>query len=181
MSELPKKYILYCAQEANFCTRSMLIPYDLIMKCEERVKHLEVLRANSSQNVEFEHRNQKYVVDQLLIQNITWNGNYGSHDDNPFIEITGDFTRYADGMDGWVCKEYDSIWANDVICNVASGGFNNVVNYCNFRNTAQYEGNPIEIVEGFLVLESDNGKNPCMPSVDTVDEMFTKFYPNANH
>lgn len=34
------KYILYCAQEANFQTRSMLIPYDLFLQCPERVKDL---------------------------------------------------------------------------------------------------------------------------------------------
>lgn len=35
---------------------------------------------------------------------------------------------------------------------------------------------PIEIVEGFIVLESDNGKLK-MSSVDTVEEMFAKYYP----
>lgn len=171
-----EKYILYCAQDANFCTRSMLISYDLIMKCEERVKDLEVLRANALRDVPFEHRGQKYVVDQLLVQNITWTGNHGRPDDNAFIEITTDFTHYADGIDeDEICKEYDRVWANDIICGVASSGFNNVTNYCNFRNKNRYKRKSIEIIEGFLVLESNNGKTSCMPSVDTVEEMYEKY------
>ena len=177
MSEASKKYILYCAQEGNFCTRSMLIPHDLIMKCEERVKDLQVLRDNASRNVMFKHRGREYVVDQLLVQNITWDNNIGRPDDNPYREIIGSFTSYADGMaEGYLSERYDSVWANDIICHVASEGFNDVVNYCNFRNKTQYRGTPIEIIEGFLVLESNNEEGPKMPVVDTVDEMFQRYY-----
>ena len=172
----PTKYILYCAQEANFQTRSMLIPYDLIMKCPERVKDLQTLRENALHNVPFEHNGKNYIVDQLLIQSINWNSNMGTYDESPFRHITSDLTSYADGMDeDCFCQSHDKDWANYVICDVASNGFNHVVNYCNFRKKCTY---PIEIVEGFLVLESDNGKLR-MSSVDTVEEMFAKYYPES--
>lgn len=173
----PIKYILYCAQESNFQTRSMLIPYDLIMQCLERVEHLQMLRENALRNVPFNHKGENYVVDQLLIQNITWNRNVGKHDESPFSKITSDLTSYADGMEeDWFCEVYDKKWSNDVICNISSSGFNHVVNYCNFRNKTEYKDQPIEIVEGFLVLESDDGKLR-IPTVDNVEELFAKYYP----
>lgn len=193
----PTKYILYCAQEANFQTRSMLIPYDLIMKCEHRVKDLEVLRAHSKKNVTFNHQGQKYVVDQLLVENITWEGNCGNADKTPFTKIVGHFTNYADGMnwdDGFdgeepvclVSKSGDEEWVKNtiglrpgtpsgILGPVASSGFNHVTNYCDFRNKTEHEGKPIDIVEGFLVLQSNNGKLK-MPPVDTVAEMYQTYY-----
>ena len=174
MSET-KKYILYCAQEANFQTRSMLIPYDDIMRCGSRVKDLETLRSHASKDVTFEHRGKTYTVDQLLIQNITWDGKFGTQDQMPFTKIINDLHLYAEGSYDSCIEPYDSKWLPNVICGVASEGFNNVINYCNFRNKTVYENKPIEIVEGFLVLESNNGK-VRMPSVDTVDEMLRKYY-----
>lgn len=174
---IPTKYILYCAQQANFQTRSMLIPYDLIMKCLERVKDLQVLRENTLHNVSFDHNGKKYVVDQLLIENITWNGNLGTYDETIFRNIISDLTGYANLIDDdCYFKEYDIGWSGHIISGIASKGFNHVVNYCNFRNKTEYKGTPIEIVEGFLVLEKNNNKLR-MPSVDTVEEMFDKYYP----
>jgi hypothetical protein len=54
-------------------------------------------------------------------------------------------------------------------------GFNHVINYCNFRNKTSYKGQPINIVEGFLVLETRDGEIN-MPVVDTVEEMYEKFF-----
>lgn len=167
------KYILYCAQEANFQTRSMLIPYDLIMKCPERVKHLQILRDNALRNVPFNYKDKEYVVDQLLIQNITWNENCGSYDETPYKQIVSELTCYGDEM---YFNSYDEEWSNNIICYVASEGFNHVTNYCNFRNKSEYKGSPIEIVEGFLILQSHDGILN-MPSVETVEEMFAKYYP----
>ena len=181
------KYILYCSQESNFQTRSMLIPYDLIMKCPSRIADLEILRSHSMKNVKFNHdKPQALIVDNLLIQNYTFTGNCGKQDKNPYREIINNFTGYADGNTLWdwgdnpeigVYKEEDRIWINDAICGLASEGFNHVTNYCNFRNRTEYKGQQIEIVEGFLVLESDNGILNESP-VDSVEELFAKFYPD---
>lgn len=37
-----------------------------------------------------------------------------------------------------------------------------------------YENSPIEIVEGFLVLETNNGKLN-LPPVDTVEDLYKKY------
>ena len=190
MSE-PKKYILFCAQEANFQTRSVLIPYDLIMKCEQRVKDLEILRSNSLRNIPF--NNGQYIVDQLLIRNITWDGNVGRYDDNPFIDIVDEIMSYIDRQIDEVRYLYDEEWAREKICHIASKGFNHVANYCNFRKRTSYKGEPIEIVEGFLILESERGriedsadrelKLPAgrirTQDVDTVEEMYEKYYSES--
>lgn len=170
------KYILFCVQEANFCTRSMLIPSDLIMKCPERIKDLQVLRENSLKNVSFDHKGKNYVVDQLLIQKITWGVGIGEYDVLPFTAIVQDFIQYANGVEkGWLCKPYDEIWSNDIKINVVSTGFNHVTNYCNFRNKKMHDGKEIEIIEGFLVLESENDML-YKPDVDTVEEMNEKYF-----
>jgi len=151
------KYILYCAQEANFQTRSMLIPYDLIMKCEQRVKDLQVLRDNALHDVSVNRCGKEYIVDQLLVQNVSWSGNHGKYDDNQFIEITHELMNYADGMEpGHLFKEYDVEWIQHIIPDIASHGFEHIINYCDFRNRIKYRGKPIQIVEGFLVLESND-------------------------
>ena len=172
----PKKYILYCAQVANFQTRSMLIPHDLIMKCPKRVKNINTLREHSKRNVKFEHKGRGYIVDQLLIDNIIWEKGQGRHEPSKYLEILEDFTNYAECVpDEGLLQLYDKQWIGEIICGVASDGFNNVMNYCNFRNKSSYHGRPINIVEGFLVLESNNGKI-SMPPVDTVREMYEKYY-----
>lgn len=152
------KYILFCAQECNFLTRSLLIPYDLIITCEERVGDLDILRANAKKNVVFEHEGKEYIVDNLLIQNVTYKDKLGIYDNTPFLQIVEDFIFYAFTMeDGFYCKEYDMIWADGAIPRIASDSNPHFVNYCEFRNRTEYKGMPIEIVEGFLILESSNG------------------------
>ena len=172
----PKKYILFYSQEANFQTRSILVPYDLIMKCEQRVKDLDILRDNALRDVSFD--NGKYIVDQLLIQNITWNGNIGRPDDNPFVDIVSEIMSYVDREIDEFRHLYNEQWAREKICHVASKGFNHVANYCNFRKRTTYKGNPIEIVEGFLILESQNGK-VSMPPINTVEEKYAKYYSES--
>ena len=163
MMRTAKKYILYCSQSPSINlgrvqdhgakppTRSMLIPYNLIIKCKERNKDLEILRANSMKNVVLETLGVKCVVDQLLVHNMATNG----RSEDTFSQIICDLTDYADGLDdGSIRKQYDSVWANNVICGVASSGPSDVINYCDFRKTTGYNGHSVDIVEGFLVLES---------------------------
>ena len=148
------KYILFCAQEAGFRTRSMLIPYDLIMSCPERKNDLQILRKYCQRDVVIDD----LIVDQLLIEEIIWTGHVGRPNDSPFLEIVFDLRHYADGMmdDDCFMKEYDRLWANNIICGVASEfGSEHISNYCSFRNRTTYNGKPIEIVEGFLVLQVD--------------------------
>lgn len=166
-------YILYCGQEANFQTRSMLIPYDLIIQDPKWVSNLQILRDHSLKNVNFPHRGKTYTVDQLLIKNYIWKGNFGLVEATPFREITGQLTSYACWSHHENCyfDGEDAIWADHIIKEVASEGFNNITNYCKYRIDPEYN-----IVEGFLVLEARDGVLE-MPMVDTVKEMMDTYYP----
>lgn len=171
-----KKYILFVAQEASFCSRSLLLPYDAIMQCKERVADLNVLRQHAKKNVKFGHMGEKYIVDQLLIQNITWSDRCGTPDIEPFTTIVQQLVTYADWGAEHVSRDYDEEWTKEMICNVASGGFNHIVNYCNFRQRTQYKKKQIDIVEGFLVLQTDNKRPITMPEVDNEEEMYETYY-----
>ncbi len=153
----PTKYILFCAQEANFQTRSMLIPYDLISQCEERMRDLQCLRDNAKKNVPVTRKGEEYLIDQLLIENIVWKGGFGKIEESAWSDILSQLKQYADGSccEEWFSERYDEIWYPQTILHVASKGFDHVVNYCNFRKKEHYRGKPIEIVEGFLVLQED--------------------------
>lgn len=172
----PIKYILFCAQDCNFQTRSMLIPYDKIMQCDKRAQHIQILRDHSQHNVTFEQGSKKYVIDNLLIQNFTWNNGHGVGDFQPFSKIVHDFSEYAYGIDeGCLFEECDSSWVRDKIINVVAG-FNHVANYCNFRNVTNYRGMDIDICEGFLVLESTNGEIRDLPDFETLDEFLEDYF-----
>lgn len=187
MIDQPTKYILYCAQEANFQIRSMLIPYDKIMNCSERAHHLEILRKHSKHNVKFAIRDKEYIVENLLLSNYIFEDNIGRQEESDFSEIINDFTHYADvGVEydfpdengnyhKIYLKSYDDLWADEIICDVTSG-FNCVASYCDFRTKIDNKLKPIEIVEGFLVLESYNGKLRGAHPIETVDEMYQKYY-----
>lgn len=170
------RYILYCSQEANFQTRSMLIPYDLIMKCQSRVEDLQVLRDNCCENVKFIHREETFIIDQLLIQDFCWESGSGHAIKTKTTVITNALSSYAEGWDPkYPMRDGDEIWCNDIIYNVASQGFCHIGNYCSMRNASTYDDEPIEVVEGFLVLESRDGEIE-IPMVDTVEEIFKKYY-----
>jgi hypothetical protein len=113
-------------------------------------------------------------------RNITWNDSFGTTDQTEITNIISDFRFYADPpMDNCLIKDYDSTWANKIICGIASKGFNHIKNSCDFRNKKMYKGQSIEIVEGFLVLATNNGQFNLSTS-DTVEEMYEQFYSVPN-
>jgi len=160
------KYILYCGQEGNFGTRSMLIPYDQYIKNPEREKNLEILRNYAKKNVKIDD----HIVDHLLILNYKFEGNRGTQVQTPYSDIVNKLTSYADMRDyeeRWVFTLSDFEWINEAIPGIASSGFNHVLNYCNYKKNTDYD-----IVEGFLVLVSRDDKIQT-PMSDTADEMLS--------
>jgi hypothetical protein len=168
------KYILYCAQDANFQTRSMLIPYDKYLLCDDLVKNFDVLRKHSKEQT-FIIAGVNYKIDNLLLQNIMWNDNCGQAESTEYNIIIDRLTQYADGLDdGQYFSINDKVWYDSTINNLC-GGFNHIKNYCSLRNSQSYETKPIQIVEGFLVLQTRDGVLK-MPNVDTVKELYEKYY-----
>lgn len=179
------KYILYCGQDGNFQTRCMLIPYDKYMESPRLQEDLAVLRKNAKPHT-FVFNDEEYNVPQLLTQNIVFNGGCGHQEINEFTTIFNNLNFYADVMhqevnnDGnreWrLLRDEDMSWAPFTI-HPKSGGFNNVKNYCRLAQMTDHNGVSIEIIESFLILETRNGKY-THSQVDTVEEMFLKYYTN---
>ena len=66
------------------------------------------------------------------------------------------------------------IWADNIIGNLC-GGFNHIKNYITLKNLNEYQDDKIEIVEGFLVLETEDNKFR-ISDIEDVQEMFQKYY-----
>lgn len=170
------KYILFCAQSANFQTRSILIPYNLFIQCETRAKDLECLRQKSEHNILLIRNNKTYNVDNLLYRHIIWDDRIGKAEKNDINKIISELTIYSEGMNkDCYIHLYDKEWYDKSICHVAAKGFNHLNNYCNFRNKTQYKNKNIDIVEGFLVLETNNGKLEYS-EIDTIEELYEQYY-----
>lgn len=161
-----KRYVLYCGQEANFQTRSMLIPYDKVLSDQELKHDLEMLRKHAKKT-KLNGQGKEFEIDQLIVVNYKYEGNVGRQEITEYTAIANRLTWLADGRG-------PESWYQGVITHLI-GGFNNVKNYIKLRNMKSYEGEPVEIVEGFLVLEARDDKL-IIPPVDTVEEMFAKYY-----
>ena len=149
---------MFCSQAANFQTRSMLIPYDKYLLCDELKKDFIILQKHSKSH-KFNINGKEYFVDNLLINNIIWNGKQENSEEFEYTKIISDLLFYAQNNypECGYLRTSDKIWCDHIIGNLCTG-CNHVMNYCNLRNMESFQQKPIKIVMGFLVLEMDNGK-----------------------
>ena len=129
----------------------MLIPYHLAQKNPEMVRDLEILRTYARKDMDIEGQ----IVDRVVIQNVVWNDG-GVNEQHPYSQILDKLCVLADGWDmedGW---DRDDDWYSKAIL-IHPGTFDHVKNYLEARQMTSYEGHPLEIVEGFLILETRNG------------------------
>lgn len=139
-------YILFIAQEANFQSRSILIPIVEFLKV--RKDDYEILKKASKPKT-FIIDNKEYIVKNLLIQY------FKPFSKNCFTQITSDYslicnhlTSYADAMDrDFYFLMEDAIWYDNSITNLCRG-FDHIHNYKYIL-----EHSDKNIVDSFLVLE----------------------------
>lgn len=143
-------YILFCSQDANFQTRTMLIPYDKYLQCQQLIKDLDILRNNSTNKTFLINDNPK-TVEKFLTREI-FSDNESDYKD--YYSIIDKLTHYADGVDE--CHYDDEIWYDTAICNLCRG-YNHLINYFGLLESKEYKAKPIRIIESFLVIETDNG------------------------
>lgn len=168
------EYILYLAQQANFQTRSILIPAADFLAVRSDDYH--ILKNNSVKNYKFNIDGREYLVDNLLLDNIIWDGNMGRHEKAVYTEICADLKQYADGMeDDQYIRLEDKAWYDNSKINLCKG-FNHIKNFVACKKKLENQG--IKIIDAFLVLETDHGKYQ-IPDVDTVEEMFEKYYSDS--
>lgn len=166
------EYILFIFQEANFQSRSILVPKELFLKVRE--DDYNMLKKHSIKNVAIKGD----TIDNLLIQDYWRDGNCCHQRMQPFTRICGELAGYADRMEDRYYDLSDCEWVDNSITNIC-GGFNHVKNYVSARHIEEIEGKRVNIVEGFLVLKSQEGKLNMSP-FDTVDEMLLKVYGIQN-
>src|SRR5690606_30846258 len=163
------EYILFVGQEANFQSRCMLIPAKEFI--ESRPDIYNLLKKRSIKNYTFRLNDKDYFIDNLLLQNYKREGSMGVPEKKDYSEFCWKLTNYADGMDeGNYFDIRDKQWYDKSIIIVGDNGFNHIKNYVNIKNKKEYN-----IIDGFLVLELEDGKL-YLPDVDTVSEMYSKYF-----
>nr|WIL03353.1 hypothetical protein Cplu_355 [Cedratvirus plubellavi] len=116
------EYILFCAQDALFQTRSMLVPYHLFPQ-----EYLTLLS---------EHAVQTKEVDNLILIEVVGQ----CFPRTEICSLVNKLTMYADGVD----DEAVPLWYKEAKINLVSG-FNHISNYNKLRKRQ-------DVKEGFLVL-----------------------------
>lgn len=166
-------YILFIGQEANFQSRSMLIPAKEFI--EARKDDYELMKRSSAKNYVFRIDGNDHHVENLLLNNIIWEGNMGKQEIKEYTQICNFLTHYADGMDEDCYFDLkDKPWYDKAKTNICRN-FNHIKNYTKCKNMKTYNNEPINIVDSFLFMELQDGIL-VMPSCDTVEEMYKKYY-----
>jgi hypothetical protein len=162
-----KEYILYMGQQANFQTRSMLIPAPEFLSV--RSDYYDLLKQNSVKNHQVMIDGKYNTIDNILIQNYIWEGNMGTAEQRDYTEICGKMSDYADGglEDDCYFDLKDKQWYDTAQTNLCSG-FNHVKNYVKCKELLTKQG--FNIIDGFLVLEADNGKLNTS-DIESTDEL----------
>lgn len=168
-------YILYMGQEANFQTRSMLIPAKKFLSVPKRKDDYEVLKKCSIKNYKFDIDKKTYVIKNLLTFNLVEvDKNMFKYEQTEYSKICGELLHYADGSD-YCFYEEDEVWYGHTIGNFCGGGFNHIKNYDKFKTATKIKDHDINIIDSFLVLETHD-KQIELPPFDTVDEMMKTLY-----
>ena len=154
-----KQYILFVAQEANFRSRSMLMPADAFMAA--RGEEWKAMLASSESAVL-----QGIPVHNLLWIDVVWEGNMGTPMKTPWLQFGYMLMHYADCWDRGDWWPQDCPWLEEAIFEL-DAGFNHVKHYAAvLADQHQYE-----IVDSCLILQRDQGQGYKPPLVDTKEEL----------
>ena len=128
-------YILFLAQEANFQTRSILIPAEKFLAVESRKKEYEALQNDCLKNVKFTRPDGKIIrVNNLVTMNIIWDGGIGTCEKNEHSEFLHHIIQYADMvLDNCYFRKEDKDWYDSCIFPCCKG-VDHVENYNRCKN-----------------------------------------------
>jgi len=165
------KYYLYCAQDSNFQTISILIPVDLFPK--ERHDQWNKIKSHIKDN---EIKNL-VVINYVEDVEDDEGGHVIDNNDIEIYQLCNQFKSIADNDNDneyekgrYYMNNDDIDWQEYSYKNLC-GGFNHVKNYNNLLDKFKNK-----IIDSILVLESRNGllENSINPMFDTVEEMLLK-------
>lgn len=162
-------FILFVGQEANFQTRSMLVPAKEFLQV--RQNDYNILKTNAIKCVPFKMKEEIVLVNQLLKLNFIWENKGRIHEKTDYSQICDDILFYCDrGEEDMYITESDLLWLNRSVMEVCNGGFNHILNYISLQNKLTTNNSKISLYDSFLILETDNGRF-CHAPFDTVEEL----------
>jgi hypothetical protein len=165
-------YILYIGDDANFQTRSMLIPIKQFLKVRQDDYNL---LKQTSKHYQFKIDGIIYDIPQLLTINYIKEGNIGLQEVKENTLLLNHLTGYADGLDEdhyYDIKDKD--WYDYTITNLCNG-FNHIKNYTECCKINTVNNKNINIVDSFLCLSLENGRyQHCC--YNTVEDMLKSLY-----
>ncbi len=173
-------YFLYVGQEANFQSRSMLIPID---KMTKEIKEM----INQVKKSSFTLEENKNII--IINYSRVCSEDYENCAENS--RICNLLNNYADGSfpdfddeetgEHYICYPHDNDkeWVDHTFYNVTKGGFNHLKNYLTCLKMTRYKNNPINIVDSLLMLTSCDGKLN-KSKWDTTSEMMRDLYPHVS-
>ena len=143
-------YILFIFQEGNFQTRSMLVPAEEFINA--RKNEFEMLLQESVKNIKIVRDSKENIIDNLLVQNIIWEGAIGRPEEKKYTAFWNIMCSYACGMDEDCYFEMcDKPWYDNSKINFCKN-INHVKNYIECKNKFE------NIITGFLCLEANDGR-----------------------
>lgn len=146
------EYILYIAQEANFESRSLLIPVDKLP--QHRKDQLDKLREFVVDLDADDLSVNNVIVINLVEKNFGSFSGYTAEDaDLEKALICKDFTFFADPVIG--LDPVDEEWYKHAYHGFAKG-FDHIKNYLKYQKITRYKNKDIKIVDSFLILNTRN-------------------------
>lgn len=164
-----RQYLLICVQEANFQTRTILVPWELFY--EERKKEFYEIKASMYPNTKYNIVYMNYIRDrQFLI---------ADKKDSKIHDFANMCTHYsADSPDDMYFDSKDKQWVDESITNLCHG-FNHIDNYLSLLKVKKFIGDDeiinIEIIDHLLILETFNNKLR-QSKYNTPEEMMKDIY-----
>ena len=160
------KYILIVMQEANFASRTALVPAESFLAA--RGSEWQLLRAACCRETL-----EGYTIDRVVWREFEWEGCVGHEITGPFHALLGALGICCE-YDNCIADQRDAEWCAGALRGLG-GGFNHVLNYVQLLQLTSYQGKLVEIVDSALILERDLGAQYHKPPVDTVEQL-REFY-----
>lgn len=146
-------YILFVLQEGNFQTRSIIVPTKLFLQA--RQKDYDILKQYSVKTTAGINDKEFTVIDNLIIQQIVFDGNVGTPKKKPFTDFYHQLLSYANGLnDGYYYDTKDIDWYDNSLIQLCEG-FNHVENYLKCKYMTKKSGTYLNITDSFLFLEKN--------------------------
>lgn len=159
-----EKFLLFVIQEANFCSRVLVVPYEAYVAVREA--DYKTLKAHATKL----ERND-VTVENYLVQNVVRQDDHFVTENHPWTSaVSAILCRHAMGEGP---NDTDAEWSNDAVI-LPSSSFDHFATYRKMMAHLRTLDS-VTIVDSFLVVEARDG-HVREPSCKDVKEMYAKFY-----